>query len=96
MGYQIQYGSTVIKKHLRDKTDPHKSLLLIIGAVCLCCILAFSVFQHRDLIWEWILPGDPQITKAALTTFWENIRCGIPVGDAIEVFCKEILSGAMY
>ena len=96
MGYQIQYGSTVIKKYLRDNTDPHKSLLLIIEVVCLCCILAFSVFQHRDLIWEWILPGDPQITKAALTTLGENIRYGIPVGDAIEVFCKEILSGAMY
>jgi hypothetical protein len=43
----------------------------------------------RDLL----LPGDEQVTSAALEGMVSDLRSGEPIGEAVETFCREILAG---
>ena len=96
MGYRIQYSDTVKRRTFYERDQSNVKLILFVSALCLCFVFVFVAVQYRNTIWRWILPGDPEITQAAITAFEKNIRSGVSVGEAINVFCKEILEGAMY
>lgn len=96
MGYRIQYEYSAVKKSLNEQTTRYKSFLYVIACLCVCCVIAFAAMRYRNMIWNLMLPGDPEITRNALSMLSENIREGMPVKEAIEVFCKEILYGGIY
>ena len=43
---------------------------------------------------NWLLPGDPAVTEAALREMVERLSDGEAFSDAITAFCKEIIAGA--
>ena len=90
MGYRIQYGSSGAKESLGIQS------LLPILLLCICCAIIFAAVNYREAIWNWILPGDAEITEKALLTFFKDVRSGISMKEAAETFCKEIIYSAIY
>lgn len=65
------------------------------GAAIAAVGLAVTLMVPRGRLWvrDLLLPGDEDITAAALEGMVSDLRSGEPLGDAVETFCKEILSG---
>lgn len=89
MGYQLEYksgyGGVVYKRIAGGRKK--RLLILLIPAVLLCCLF-------RERIINFILPGDPDATKEAISTFIGQLQEGEPVTDAFGSFCKVILNEA--
>ena len=43
---------------------------------------------------DFLIPGDPEVTKTAASVMVDEIKNGATVGNAITAFCKTILDGA--
>ena len=55
-------------------------------------------FQGRVLLQNWVqeflLPGDPAVTAAALENMVDNIKDGNSIAEAVTAFCREIVENA--
>ncbi len=94
MGYRITYENGIIrKKAVGERRFRWKRW----GCGCLGVALAVALMlpQGRLLVRDLLLPGDEDVTAAALEEMVENIRAGEPVGEAVEAFCREILAGGL-
>lgn len=93
MAYVIQYSPESsdkypqIKKHNSPKMG---------GLFLLLIILAAAIWCHLYGIPDFLIPGDPVVTKSAAATMITNLQEGVKVGDAITTFCQQILHGAGY
>ena len=88
MGYRIKYDSARERKFLpiRRKKAPK---WVIIGLI----LVAFlSIFGNRAK--DLLLPGDPEVTGAALSTLSEDLKDGKSFADAIHTFCTTIIDNA--
>jgi hypothetical protein len=58
-------------------------------------VLAVTFMLPRGRLWfrDLLLPGDEQVTSAALEGMVSDLRSGEPIGEAVETFCREILAG---
>lgn len=88
MGYQIQYDSTIVKNVFDEKKSKNKRVYWLLLATLL--IVGLFVFDGKD----WFIPGDPEVTKAAVQEFQEDLKEGKNIGQAFSAFCKEIVDGA--
>lgn len=50
--------------------------------------------QGRELLRTILLPGDPTITQQAFSVLISDIRQGSDLGQALTVFCEEIIGYA--
>ena len=96
MGYNIQYGNTIIKTvqetpFLRNKVKFAFVLLLLIST-----IFTYTVYAYKDVLLEYLLPGDAAVTASALHSLVEDVRAGEPLKDSISAFCMEILDHANF
>lgn len=94
MAYQIAYNPEDKKKYpIADHRKQNKKWM-----VWSCCTLLLIGMLAIPEIWgrvkHILLPGDAEQTAAAITSLVENVREGTPVGDAVTVFCREILKNA--
>ena len=94
MGYIITYG------HSNGKSYRFKRVRSItwrgFAAALLVVLLALLVLnpQIRGQVKNFLLPGDAEVTEAALIEMVSSIKEGEPVGDAVTAFCREIIDGA--
>lgn len=94
MGYTIRYGvdSSAEAAWKRKAGRKHRRFWGFAAILTAFVILTFLGFAGKL---EWLLiPGDPEITKAAFSQFTENLRGGESVKDAMVAFCREIIDGA--
>lgn len=89
MGYRIDYGGPA--GTLRPKKRDWRAVSAVL-LVALCVAGAVTV-KAVGLKWvrEVLLPGDPEITAAALETMAEDLREGESLRDALTAFCREIM-----
>ncbi len=88
MGYRIDYQGGNKKKYLTVKQKRVPKWVLGI-----CCVLAaLAVFGGS--IRDFLLPGDPEVTGAAVTSLLSNLQEGKSVHSALHTFCEDILQGA--
>ena len=91
MSYKIQYSPETVKRYPQTK----KTEKVNIGKwVSLVLIIVTVLWLRINGIPDFLIPGDPDTTKAATAMLIDEIRNGSPVNDAVTVFCKEILYGA--
>ena len=87
MGYLIRYESEKKKK----------SRKWFMTAVCFL-IFCYSTAVFLPEKWsdakDFLIPGDAEITKSAYDSFSRQMKAGVPLEDALEIFCREILEGA--
>ena len=90
MSYKIQYTPETAYRYPQNKAKKFKWGDIAV----LFCILAALTWFRVNGIPEFLIPGDPDVTKAAASGFVAQIRSGEPLREAATVFCKEILLGA--
>ena len=83
MGYRITYYQNRIHKRPIKKRGKLPWAGIISGALALLLLCGG---------WRWLLPGNARVTEAALGQLVENVRAGEPMGEAITVFCREIIA----
>ena len=85
MGYRIAY-STETSHKFPERIRKKRPLLWAVAAALLIGLLAGG--------WKLLLPGDPEVTRAALAGLAEDIREGQSLGQAVTAFCQEIVDNA--
>ena len=90
MSYKIQYTPETAYRYPQNKAKKFKWGDI---AVLFCILAALTWFRFYGIP-EFLIPGDPVVTKAAASGFVAQIRSGEPLREAVTVFCKEILIGA--
>lgn len=94
MAYRIVYSVSedcVCKKKLRVGN---------IAGYSIICLILFAYLTARfwpagrEVMEEALLPGDVTVTRQALVHMAENLRSGEAIGDAVVVFCREIVDGS--
>lgn len=65
-------------------------MLMTLAAV----VILILASGYKDTLLRWLLPGDSAVTAAALGELAENVQEGVPAGEAITAFCREILNNA--
>ena len=91
MSYKIQYSPET--SSLYPQTAARKQLLIKRWIPAAIAIVA-AVWIHFYGVPDFLIPGDPVITKAAASAMVGEIKNGTALGDAITTFCKMILDGA--
>ena len=89
MAYRIAYNSVgSVPEQKKRKWSSIISVILILALV-----MGALTVKAVGLPWirEVLLPGDPDVTAAALEQVAEDLRCGVPLYDAVKTFCLEIM-----
>lgn len=92
MAYKIQYSPEdnhrypQAKVHMQMHWGRWAMLVLLIVVV-----LGIRIYGAPD----FLIPGDPQVTKEAATMMIEELRKGESLYDAMTVFCRQVLDAAL-
>lgn len=90
MAYQITYGPVKQKKMGGKRGGGKLPAAVFLGAL----LLSVLAYEFRESIASFLLPGDPDVTAAALQSMAEEIAVGERIGDAFACFCQEIIEHA--
>ena len=94
MSYRIAYGEnpfSVARQGLRLGN------VLRYTVVCLVLFYALTAAfwpEGKSSLQDLLLPGDSTVTARALENMIEDLREGEALGDAVVVFCREVLDSA--
>lgn len=94
MGYHIQYGKTIVRTAILSPSIDKKKRPIWILILLVITVLGYTIQSNRDILRDYILPGDPEITAAAFGSLVDGIRQGENFGDAVTAFCLEIIENA--
>ena len=91
MGYRIDYGQLSERKY--PQASRSRRLAGLISAALGVFLLLTGLFwpQGRELLKEFLIPGDSTVTAAAFSQLLTDLRTGMDSGDAVAAFCREIL-----
>ena len=94
MGYQIQYGAVMVKKHIpeRKKLSVSQKISGILFVVLF--IFLAIIFGSREGVQDFLIPGNSRVTREAMSKMVTDLREGEPLSDSFEAFCREIVSSA--
>ena len=94
MAYRIDYISG--GKHRRPIRRYFTAATVKTGLLVLVLVAAALAVKFYGLNWvkEVLLPGDPQVTEAALHNMTEGLQSGESILEAVTTFCQEIVDGA--
>ena len=92
MPYRITYGPAAAPTD-RNQDKPSRLRLMTAAWLMVFSLLVRIFFPAGCIKLRAILLPDPQnVTQVALGGFMNNLRNGEELGDALYVFCKEIIS----
>lgn len=94
MGYRIEYPGIPVR------WSPEKlnwGRVLCYGGLCfglLTLLVSFFWTEGREVLTDWLYPGDAAVTRQALIRMAARLKDGEELGEAVLVFCREIINGA--
>ena len=94
MAYTIQYGAPAKVEAAWIKGQKRRSKRYIAFGLVIALILGIFLLGSREPVQTFLIPGDPEITKAAVMQFTQNIQQGDNFKEAITTFCREIIESA--
>lgn len=90
MGYQVSYDMISAPSERRSKRWTGIAALVVI------CVLLISAVSFKTAALPWIknflIPGDPEVTAAALDAFVDDLQDGMSFADAVTAFCQTIIA----
>lgn len=87
MGYVIEYPENSWKNRKRG------SLWVPVCAVlCALALVGLIRKDSRYYIQRLLFPGDAAVALAELERLAVNLQSGTPLGQALEVFCADVVS----
>ena len=91
MSYKINYTPEDIKRYpisaKRQSIKWGKYSVLILG-------LLAAFWMKMNGVPDFLIPGDPEITRTAVETMVSDMQAGEPVDEAVFAFCKTVIDGA--
>ena len=91
MAYKIQYSP----ENQRRYPGVKGKINLRIGQwLFALCILAAVLLVRRYGVPDFLIPGDPVVTREAASLMMDSLHSGTSLNEAVTVFCKEVLHGA--
>ena len=94
MSYQIAYpGTNHMEQNYTQRTKKNK----IFPVVVILCVTILAVLVYTlglDAVSSFLIPGNDAVTVAAFEQMQADLKGGMPVKDAVTVFCKEIIESA--
>ncbi len=87
MSYTIEYG--------KPSAAVWRPRLGVLTCLCLALFLLLTWGfwpQGREALGRMLLPGEDAL--AAAEVFAQALQCGMPLTDAAELFCIQVVSGA--
>lgn len=66
------------------------------GLLLVCLLVRLLWPASMDKLRQMLIPGDPEVTGRAASEMVSQLHEGVPVGDAVQAFCREILDEAGY
>ncbi len=94
MGYQIHYGATMVKEHIYDRKQLRFTRKNIKRLIIGIAVLMGIIFCCQDKVQDFLLPGNSQVTRTAISGLVSDLKHGKSLSDSVEAFCVEIVSGA--
>ena len=86
MSYQIRYSGNAMVKKEKIYRKP-----IVKFAIIICLALSFVVMFQIEAVQNFFIPGDPKVTKAAFSSFTQELREGKRFSDAAAAFCKHVI-----
>ena len=93
MGYQIQYGETMVKTYIPEGITI-SSWKCIKRFMIIVLIFTAIFLGSRKEVQNFLLPGNGEVTRNAISKMVSNLKEGEPLGTSIEAFCVDIVNGA--
>ena len=91
LAYKILYAKEASYRYPIQKQKSGKKA----GRLWLVLLFAAAALWVRLYgIPDFLIPGDPEVTRTAASDFMSNMQTGMQVGEAITVFCEQIVDGA--
>lgn len=94
MAYRIVYGPEIPPQYRKKHTNCRLRLFTAISLLLFTLLVKEFFPAGTEKMQEFLLPGNPTITQAALNSMMNQLQSGEPLADALTVFCKEILAHA--
>lgn len=93
MAYQVQYTPQDEYRYppikVKKQKGSFKGWRFLLTVVILLWLLLSGVP-------DFLIPGNPQVTRTAASEMLSLMKAGIPAHDAITAFCKQIIDGANF
>lgn len=90
MSYEVRYHTNLCRD--MEKQKAKKKSNAYIKWIFLTALLAmFFSIPGKEFWMEGLIPGYEPLTTVAVETFAENIYDGIPLNEAFQEFCLEIM-----
>ena len=93
MAYYIAYSPEAAHRYpqkVRRRTQNKAAWIAI------AMVFAAMLWMRVNGIPDWLIPGDPAVTKEAASLFVEEIQDGEGMNGAVTTFCRTVLDGAGY
>lgn len=94
MGYTVRYSPQNDGKFPVKKKKTRKARRIFLFLLIALLIAGMIPLQRSGLLRELLIPGDPDVTVAAMETFADNLKDGMSLQTAAEAFCVEIFQNA--
>lgn len=90
MSYMIQYSPQDAKRYPQNKKNCH----IKFGKWVLpTLIIAAVLWMRLNGVPDFLVPGEPEQTKAAAADMMKSLRQGVNFKDAVTAFCQDIIYG---
>lgn len=91
MAYKILYSQDAAYRYPQSSSTGRIKWGKWLGGAC---ILAALLWLRGNGVPDFLIPGDPAVTKAAAAILIDELRHHIPVNEAVTTFCETIIHGA--
>ncbi len=91
MSYRIVYGPEIQPEKKQGSSTTR--LRTMIAAFLLLCAVTVKLLwpEGTQVLREILIPTDLTLTEQAFQSMMDDLRSGEDLGDAITVFCKQII-----
>lgn len=93
MAYIVQYSPEDSKRYPQCKKKQNVRLSKFLLFVF---ILTAAIFIRLYGLPEFLIPGDPVVTKNAVASMVTDLKSGEPLNNAVTAFCTAILDNAAH
>ena len=87
MGYVIEYPENSWKNRKRGHL-----WVPVLAVLCALALVGLIWKDSRYCIQRLLFPGDAAVALAELERLAVNLQSGTPLGQALEVFCADVVS----
>ncbi|MDO5545636.1 MAG: hypothetical protein Q4F81_07420 [Eubacteriales bacterium] len=90
MGYRIEYQTVSTAKKPGKRHHP-----LLIFSLCLLAVLLLNTVlkDQRTFLLKILFPGDAAVTMTSLDNMLAQLEAGMPFTDALQTFCRQVITG---